>query len=102
MLRSPIAAKIVWPGPRPLQKEPFGPASAAKVAGIAPADILGVPHMRIPAAPSPVFPTVFRWPEAKGISLTFANPAVPHRSASVPITTSDEYSPKERQYEYRT
>jgi hypothetical protein len=100
MLRGPSAAEIVWPGPQPLGTLPFGPA-AATLAAIAPAEILSVPQMRVPAAPSPVFPTVFRWPQTKGISLTFANPAVPHRSATVPFTSSEEFSPKERQYEYR-
>ena len=101
LFRGPSAAGMVWPGLRLLDADPFGPEASATPAGMAPADILGVPQMRIPAAPCPIFLTTFRWPGAMEVSLASANPAVLHRDAFVPFTTSEEYSAKERPYEYR-
>jgi hypothetical protein len=101
LFRGPLAPGMVWPGPHPLQSQPHGLAAAATLAELSPAQILNTPEMRIPAAPTPIFLTAFRWPEAKAISLAFANPAILHRSAFVPFTTSDEFSAKERSYEYR-
>jgi hypothetical protein len=103
----PIAAQMVWPGLRSMRSEPFSPAASATLAGLAPTDLVSSPEMRIPMAPPPVFLTVFRWPEVKGIGVGNINPAVLHRSAIVPFTTSEEYSAseefsaKERTYEYR-
>ena len=101
MFRGPAAAEMTWPGLHPLQSEPFGPAAAASVAGLPPNNILGTLEMRVPAAPEPIHPTVFHWPEAMRISVNFKNPETAHRSNVVPFTTSEEYSAKERSYEYR-
>jgi hypothetical protein len=102
LLAGPAAAAMVWPGPRTLRAGLFrAPAATETPAGISPAEMLSAPQMRIPASPPPVFLAVFRWPEVKGISLNSSRPAVLHRSAIVPFNTNEEYSPKERPYEYR-
>lgn len=101
LLHGPAATEMTWPGLRPLQSEPFGPAASASVAGLAPHDIMGVPELRIPAAPLPIHSTVFHWPEAMKISVNHKNPETTHRSNVIPFTTSEEYSLKERSYEYR-
>jgi hypothetical protein len=107
LFRGPSGAQMIWPGMRPLSSEPFAAGGEAALAGLSPTALLSSPEMRIPTAPSPIYLTIFRWPEVKGLSVGFINPAVLHRSAEVPFTTSDEYSAseefsaKERTYEYR-
>jgi hypothetical protein len=101
LFRGPSAVAMVWPGLRTLRSEPLIRASGATLAGLSPTEIMSAPEMRIPASPLPQFGTVFHWPEARKISQHFANPAAPHRNAVIPFTTNEDYSPKERSYEYR-
>jgi hypothetical protein len=101
VLRGPSSAAMVWPELRLLRSEPFNHMSKAAPEGLSPAEMMNAPEMRIPASPSPVFGTVFHWPEALKLSQNFSNLAAPHRSAVVPFTTNDEYFAKERSYEYR-
>lgn len=101
MLSVPNTAEMVWPGARPLQSKPFGPAATA-VSTISTEALLATPDMRIPAAPPEAFLGEFHWPGMMNVSRRHTNVAPQHRTEFVPFTTtSDEYSGKERPYEYR-
>jgi hypothetical protein len=56
--------------------------------------------IRIPEAPPAVVRGLFRWPGMFEISVQFVNPPAEQRAAFVPFTSSEEYSGKERPYEF--
>lgn len=101
---APSPAGLLWPGLRPLPCQPHGPVAEAAAAA-SPAVAPAMPEMRIPAAPLPAERPAgrggFRWPQAMDLSGEFANSAALHRLAVVAFTSSEEYSGKERPYEYR-
>ena len=97
---APSVAGVVWPGVRPLLNQPFGAGVGAESV-MTPHGLLSFPDMRIPVAPPAVLSITFRWPEGINVEIEYADFKAKHRTAFVPFTTSEDYSGKERPYEYR-